>query len=273
MRSLGICLGASTITFVELHNENNKIKKEKIISKAHEGNAKELFLTLLKDINPGSFDRITVTGRKFRENVSLTKITEPEAIEYSLEYLNLNNKEYNILISAGGETTIVYELDGEHKITNVHMGNKCASGTGEFFLQQIRRMNLTPNEAIKLADGEYPHKISGRCSVFCKSDCTHALNIGEKKGAVVAGLCRMISGKMSELLSSVKTKNVIITGGVTKNKIVMENLKNEMDKLLIPEEASYFEALGAALFGLKHETIKYSGIKDVYHEGESSFEF
>ncbi len=231
------------------------------------------FINILREIKPENFDRITVTGRKFRENVTLTTITEPETIEYSLQYLNLDNKEYNVLVSAGGETTIVYVLDEEHRITNVFIGNKCASGTGEFFLQQIRRMDLTPDEAIKLAKGKHAHKIAGRCSVFCKSDCTHALNIGEEKGAVVAGLCKMISGKIIELLSAIKIKNVIITGGVTRNSIVMEYLKEQTDKLLVPEEACYFEALGAALYGLEHETKPFKRIEDVYKEGESSFEF
>ena len=273
MKSLGICLGASTITFVEIENRTNKVNIKNIKLKAHEGDAKKTFLDILSDINPGSFDRITVTGRKIRENVTLTTITEPEAIEYSLDYLNLDNKEYNVLVSAGGETTIVYELDEENKISNVRIGNKCASGTGEFFLQQIRRMNLNPEQAIKAATSKHAHKISGRCSVFCKSDCTHALNRGEEKGAVVAGLCRMMAGKITELLSTIKTKNIILTGGVTKNKIVINQLKDQVDKLLIPEEASYFEALGAALYGLKHETNKFIDISHVYKEGKSSFEF
>lgn len=273
MKSLGICLGASTITFVEIENKTNNININNITSRSHEGDAKKCFLDILSKIKPEAFDRITITGRKFRENVALTTITEPEAIEYSLEFLKLDNKEYNVLVSAGGETTIVYELDEEHKISNVRIGNKCASGTGEFFLQQIRRMNLGPEEAIKLAAGKHAHKISGRCSVFCKSDCTHALNIGEEKGAVVAGLCRMMAGKIIELLSALKIKNIILTGGVTKNTIVIDQLKEQVDKLFIPKEASYFEALGAALYGLKHQTIRFTDVKSVYKEGKSSFEF
>ncbi|OHD10971.1 MAG: hypothetical protein A2Y34_12540 [Spirochaetes bacterium GWC1_27_15] len=273
MKSLGICLGASTITFVEVTNDNNNIKIENIISKAHEGNAKQNFLEILNTVKPENFDRIVVTGRKFRENVNLTTITEPEAIEHSLSYLNLPDGEYNILVSAGGETTIVYELDREHKIKNVRIGNKCASGTGEFFLQQIRRMNLNPDEAIALGENEHPHKISGRCSVFCKSDCTHALNIGEPKGSVVGGLCKMMSSKITELLSNVKQKNIILTGGVAKNKIVVKFLKEQVSKLLIPDQCAYFEALGAALYGLKNQTKTFSGINNIYKEGISSFEF
>jgi predicted CoA-substrate-specific enzyme activase len=274
MRSLGICLGASTISAVELlKDESGNVKIEKIISRSHEGNAKQTFIDILAEIKPETFDRIAVTGRKFRENVNLTQVTEPEAIEYSLEFLNLNNAEYNVLVSAGGESVLVYELDPDHKITQVHMGNKCASGTGEFFLQQIRRMDLSVDEAIKAAKGQHAHKIAGRCSVFCKSDCTHALNIGEPKGAVVAGLCKMISGKICELLSTIEPKNVIITGGISKNSVVVDYLKKEVNKLLVPEQAYYFEALGAALYAFTTETRPFIGLQSVYSTGASSFEF
>jgi len=273
LKSLGICLGASTITFVEAENKNNKITINNIISKIHEGNAKNTFLKTLNDIDPESFDKITITGRKFIENVKLSTITEPEAVEYALDYLNIDKAKYNVLVSAGGETTIVYELDKDNKINKVYIGNKCASGTGEFFLQQIRRMDLNPDEAVKAAKNKHPHKISGRCSVFCKSDCTHALNRGEEKGAVVAGLCKMISGKIIELLSSLNEKNIILTGGVTKNSIVVDYLKDQVNELLIPDEATYFEALGAALYGFKNDTIAFTNIDDVYKEGMSSFEF
>ncbi len=74
----------------------------------------------------------------------------------------------DLLISSGGETQFVYMIDKKGHINAVHSGNKCASGTGEFFLQQVRRMGLTLQEAVEMADRGTPHKIAGRCSVFCK---------------------------------------------------------------------------------------------------------
>ncbi|MDR2693823.1 MAG: fibrobacter succinogenes major paralogous domain-containing protein [Chitinispirillales bacterium] len=52
---------------------------------------------------------------------------------------------YDSYISSGGETQLVYVINSKGGISSVHSGNKCASGTGEFFLQQIRRMGLTAN--------------------------------------------------------------------------------------------------------------------------------
>ena len=88
---------------------------------------------------------------------------------------------------------MVYALDRSGRIANVITGNKCASGTGEFFLQQLRRMDISLDEAAKWAAVEEVHHVSGRCSVFCKSDCTHATNKGIPKSQVTAGLCKMMA--------------------------------------------------------------------------------
>jgi len=153
--------------------------------------------------------------------------------------------------SLGAETFLVYSLDNNGHIVNVNSKNKCAAGTGEFFLQQIKRMNLTIDEATNIDSNITPYKVSGRCSVFCKSDCTHALNIGIKKERVSSGLALMIAEKIIELLPHSSTSSVLLVGGITKNKLVIKHLANQYKNIIIPKEASYFEALGAAIYGIK----------------------
>ena len=149
-KAFGICLGASTITAVELIKENSGLKTGRVLRKHHEGNPKDEFVRLIKELNPGD-SPVLVTGRKFREFVNIPSITEPEATEYALSHVAKNNETYDCLVSAGGETFMVYTLDAKARITGVHTGNKCASGTGEFFLQQIKRMNLELEEAVALS--------------------------------------------------------------------------------------------------------------------------
>ncbi|HPI38926.1 MAG TPA: BadF/BadG/BcrA/BcrD ATPase family protein, partial [Ignavibacteriaceae bacterium] len=146
-------------------------------------------------------------------------------MELSLEYLQSNA---DLVISAGGENFVVYLLDKNKKIAKAVTGNKCASGTGEFFLQQIKRMNLPIEEAIELGVSGSPYSISGRCSVFCKSDCTHALNKGVSKNNVVAGLSRMMAQKIIELTSKIPHKNALLIGGVSRNKAVLKFLRENL---------------------------------------------
>ena len=201
MKTLGICIGASTISVVGL--EDGADKKKVILQESvfHDGDSKGELLKLLKKIDEtkvkiDSFDRFAVTGRKFRKFVSLTSITEPEATEYAIDELIEDKDKYNAIVSAGGETIMVYELK-KGQIFNVFTGNKCASGTGKFFLQQLGRMALTIDDLKDEYSEDEIYEISGRCSVFCKSDCTHALNKGIPKGNVVSGLCKMMSIKIT----------------------------------------------------------------------------
>lgn len=248
MRSLGICIGASTVSFVETEQKQDGVKVTSLRSIVHEGNPKKILSEELS--NTGDNISVTVTGRKFKHLVNAHVISEPEAIEKAFKHLELTGK-YDTIASLGGENFIVYCLNRNGSIDSVLTGNKCASGTGEFFLQQIGRMNLSMAEAIEMSRHDDYYKVSGRCSVFCKSDCTHALNKGIDKGLVVAGLCKMIADKTIELLSKQSSKRVMAIGGVSQNHSVINFIRQEYSELYIPKEASYFEALGASLIGIE----------------------
>jgi predicted CoA-substrate-specific enzyme activase len=167
---------------------------------------------------------------------------------------------------------MVYVLDRAGRISNVITGNKCASGTGEFFLQQLRRMNVSLEEAARWAAVESPHHVSGRCSVFCKSDCTHATNKGIPKSKVTAGLCKMMANKIMELLKKVERRNLMVTGGTALNGMMIEYLKQDIPGLIVPDEAPYFEALGAAIWAFEHDTGPYPGLEDLFHSELSAFD-
>jgi predicted CoA-substrate-specific enzyme activase len=283
IKSLGICLGASTISLVQLEMEqNHRISGSPqqdlqpiLIDYAlypHEGDPKQTLIKAFEQLELNSFDRIAATGRKFRNFVNLTSISEPEAVEYAYQYIKPSDIACPAVISAGGETFMVYVLDRSGRISNVITGNKCASGTGEFFLQQLRRMNVSLDEAAQWASVESPHHVSGRCSVFCKSDCTHATNKGIPKSQVTAGLCKMMANKILELLKKVERRNLMVTGGTARNRMMIEYLRQEIPGLIVPNEAPYFEALGAGLWALENETAPYQGQAKLFHLEAAAFD-
>lgn len=279
MHSLGICSGAATITLVDIEKNDNGTIINKVISKSHEGNPRDILKELLKSVNLKKFNSISATGRGFKELLNLSKIPEPLAVEHALKYTYTNTKHtkkerYNAIISAGSETFIVYKLDSTGRIIGVQTGNKCASGTGEFFIQQIKRMDVSIDEAVKYAQNEEPYNVSGRCSVFCKSDCTHATNKGIPKGRVINGLCKMIAEKILELIKDIPKKDIMIVGGVTKNKVVIDYLKKKITNLVVPKEATYFEALGASLWAMENRTVSLTDIDQLFSQkNKSQFDF
>ncbi|MGD8991778.1 MAG: acyl-CoA dehydratase activase [Desulfobacterales bacterium] len=283
IKSLGICLGASTVsiallTRAPLHPEDRvpAVQTKPLLVESalypHEGDPKRTLLKAFEELDLGVFDRIAATGRKFRKFVNLTSISEPEAVEHAYQYVKPAGVDCPAIISAGGETFMVYVLDGSGRISNVITGNKCASGTGEFFLQQLRRMNVSLEEAAQWASVESPHDVSGRCSVFCKSDCTHATNKGVPKSQVTAGLCKMMANKILELLKKVERRNLLLTGGTARNHMMVDYLKQDIPGLIVPDEAPYFEALGAALWALENETAAVEGEANLFRSEITSFD-
>jgi len=274
-RGVGICLGASTFSLVEVEESAGGRRISQIHVEEHEGDPKGTLARVLgaRDLT-GRY--VAVTGRKFREVTTIPSIIEPEATEIAYAFTKDGGQRVDAIVSAGGESFIVYELDDAGKIARISSGNKCASGTGEFFLQQIRRMNIGIDEAVSLARTSVkPHQLSGRCSVFCKSDCTHALNKGEPIADVAAGLARMIASKIRELLVKIQARKVLVVGGTSRNEAVLDFLRKDkdIDEVRVIPEAPYFEALGAALWALDKKQATVPANEDLFRESTSSFEF
>lgn len=276
MKSLGICIGASTISSVgvefapgEEHAGGFRILE--VITRLHDGNPRESLVEMLRGIDLGQYNSAAVTGRKFRGLTNLTSISEPEAVETALLHIYPRGLPLTAVLSAGGENFLVYVLGKDRRITSVQTGNKCASGTGEFFLQQIGRLKISLTDAMLHAANEVPFKVSGRCSVFCKSDCTHATNKGVPRERVVAGLCRMMAGKVFEILKHLPRKDIMVIGGVSRNTVMMECLREGIENLVLPEEAPYCEALGCAIWAAGNKTAPVCLENLFRREAESFF--
>jgi len=273
VESLGICLGASTISCVRLRKTPQGIETLWARNQPHGGNPRQSLTEILGKVADINDLRIGATGRKFRNHLALSTISEPEAVELAYSHILPPGHPCQVIVSAGGETFMVYHLDEEGKIQDIHTGNKCASGTGEFFLQQLDRMGLSLDEVSGMEPPDTMYKLSGRCSVFCKSDCTHALNKGVSKHQVVAGLTHMMAGKIIGLLKKLPKTSVMLIGGCVHNHAMLHYLRKEIDDLYIPREAPCFEALGAALWALDNETVPFRDLDHIFTDQRSTLSF
>ena len=258
---------------VLVSRENETFSVLKTISISHEGNPASAILSAIEKFESLEDVRIATSGRKFRHLLDLPSISEPQALESALSFTDLVKNGYRTIVSAGGETFMAYLLDADGKVETVHTGNKCASGTGEFLVQQLGRMGLDLNAMAELDENMPAHKVSGRCSVFCKSDCTHALNKGIEKDSVVAGLARMMAGKCIELLRKLPSDKVALIGSCSLNKFMVRELRKKLPDLAVPEQAYVMEALGAAIWGADNGKTHTGNFSSVIRKGTTSFTF
>ncbi|MBN1761413.1 MAG: hypothetical protein JW863_24025, partial [Chitinispirillaceae bacterium] len=255
MKTIGICFGTSTIQVVEIDHSGARKSVSMRRRIVHDGDPAGVLKTFITSCKVADIDRIAITGREFRNSVALTSISEPQAVESALAAIYGDGGCPDALVSSGAETQLVYRLTNKCGIGAVYSGNKCASGGGEFFLQQIGRIGVTLEEAGMFAAQGKPYKIAGRCSVFCKSDCTHAMNKGEPRANIIAGLCRMMADKIADLIKDKSCRRLAVVGGGSLNTTMVTMLRERFDTVEIPDMADCFEAYGAALWAAENECL------------------
>jgi len=243
-KTIGIDIGSTTLKLC-LVSQNDGVEHAIL---PHEGDLPGTLARLLDSLAIAAPVRGMVTGTEGRHRIELPDVIAAVAIESGLDALRL---EPRAVVSMGGEDLVVYVLDDRGRIVNTYSGNKCASGTGEFLRQQLGRMNLALEDIQSVCEGARVHRLSTRCSVFMKSDCTHRLNKGEaSKGDIALSLSKVMADKVAEFLTKAKISSgrVVLIGGVTRNRYLVDFIRESRPgiEFILPQEAVCFEAFGAA---------------------------
>ena len=233
---MGINIGALSVKVVALRPDGRTVNVA-----SHQGRPLEVLEKTLSQLEFAGAEFFSVSGQRGH-------ISELAAIQRALQEVGT---EFDAVASLGGESFLVYSLTAG-KITNVVSHNKCAAGSGEFFVQQISRMGLSIDDAIELSFTGKVVPLASRCSVHCKSDITHKLNRHE---ATAADILRTLHDSMANKVIALLEKRqgalrrVLLIGGVTRNAAMLSALREKLSgtELVVLAESPWFEAWGAAL--------------------------
>lgn len=241
MSCIGINLGALTVKLVALRGD-----AATALVAAHQGRPLEVLDRLLA--TPRFAD-----GEYFAVSGALGEVTEVAAIQRALR---ATGESFDAVAALGGESFLVYALAGG-RIVHVLSHNKCAAGSGEFFVQQIGRMGLGLEEAIRRSAAGRVVPLAARCSVHCKSDITHKLNRHEAAPEdILHTLHDTMAGKVNALLEKTPgaLRRVLLIGGVARNAALLAALraKRPGTEFVVRPESPWFEAWGCALLARDH---------------------
>ncbi|MDO8546344.1 MAG: BadF/BadG/BcrA/BcrD ATPase family protein, partial [Nitrospirales bacterium] len=236
MSHVGVNIGALTVKVAAVRGD---ARTAKVV--AHQGRPLQVLREVLAGPEFADAESFGVSGQ-------LGHITEVAAIQRALSEVEGT---FDAVASLGGESFLVYLLV-EGKITHVLSHNKCAAGSGEFFVQQIVRMGLDMDEAIRLSFSGKVVPLASRCSVHCKSDITHKLNRNEATPEdILHTLHDSMSNKVIALLEKGmrELKRVLLIGGVTRNEAMLAALRDKLPatEFVVLPESPWFEAWGSAL--------------------------
>ena len=214
----------------------------------HNGDPRTTLADLLESTRPDGPVKRIITGASTRAYLDLPYRTETECIERTLEKEGLRP---DLVLSLGGESFTVYTIKGG-RIRTVSTSSKCAAGTGEFVVQQFARMGFTLEQGLAACARGTPVTLASRCSVHCKSDATHKLNVGEcSREDIALSLVRDLAGKVGKMVELARwpSKIVLLTGGIVHNqpfRAALGRILSASELLTLPQ-SPYLEAFGAAI--------------------------
>lgn len=157
------------------------------------------------------------------------------------------------VLDMGGQDTKAIHVAPSGEIVDFCMNDKCAAGTGRFLAAAAVALDLPLTELGPTAlKGERAVKISTTCTVFAESEVLSWLGKGKKIEDILLGVHESIAARSIGLLRRVGTEpEVTFTGGVTKNRAMVETLNRRLGLCVnVSDESHFIGAIGAALFAL-----------------------
>ena len=240
---LGVDVGSTTTKMVLM--ENNEIVWYKIedVGVVIE---EDVLSKMIKEVEQNyPIDKIIATGYG-RHKISFADKVVPEVIALG-KGANYFFNDADGVIDIGGQDTKVLKIDKNGKVVDFILSDKCAAGTGKFLEKALDILKIDRNEINKYKSDNVA-KISSMCAVFAESEIISLLSKKVPKEEILMGVYESIINRVIPMTNRLKIQNIVFSGGVAKNKVLVEMFEKKLNKkLLIPEEPQIVCCVGAIL--------------------------
>lgn len=275
---IGLDIGSTTIKMIALNHKGDILFKDYM---RHFSSIKETVVSMFKKASKVlKAERVTIVvtgsgGFSIAKKLGLQFVQEVVACTKAVEEYIPHT---DVAIELGGEDAKITYFS---QIVEQRMNGTCAGGTGSFIDQMatLLRTNASGlNELAKHYENIYP--IASRCGVFAKSDVQPLLNDGAKREDVAVSVLQAVVNQIIAGLSQGKniTGNVALLGGpLAFLSELRERFKKTLDlsddTMIVPEDAEYFVAKGAAISTSGADVIPFNvlsnDINQLNYNGEN----
>jgi (R)-2-hydroxyacyl-CoA dehydratese activating ATPase len=252
MIGCGIDIGSRTTKLILYDSAKRKIVKSAIIDSKLDSTSvvRQLFNQALKEAHCAKSDikKVITTGYG-RELIPFANetITEITCHARGVHYLLPNTR---TIIEIGGQDSKVTKLDGNGKVQEFIMNDRCAAGTGRFLESVAKLLDMKISKIGSLAmKSKKPANISSMCVVFAESEIIGLLSRRTARSDIVAGILKSLATRVLALTGRNLTEPIVFTGGVALIPGMGSALKQECKKgITVAPTPLFTGALGAALF-------------------------
>jgi len=259
MLSIGMDLGNSSVK-VAVISEEKEIKYKKY--KFHYGKPISVLMDILLEVSHIFADEKISYGAATGVNAALLpgefmRFSDIPAIEMGLKTLC---PDVRSAIEIGSQNGRFLRNLSKNSVPIFSVNEGCAGGTGSFFEDQMYRLGLNIEDYSNLVEKATSiPRLSGRCSVFAKTDIIHRQQEGVSTEDILLGLCyaTIRNFKATIIKNMPVEKPLALCGGITLNKAVIRAVKDifelSEEELFVSEDTVYIQAIGAAAIALEQE--------------------
>ncbi|MDR1778013.1 MAG: acyl-CoA dehydratase activase-related protein [Desulfovibrio sp.] len=259
---IGLDIGSTTVKAVVLGADGSILFKKYL---RHFSEVRERAASMLAEIAESFPDcpwNMSVSGSGAISLSQELNIPFTQEVLASGECIRKFIPDADVVIELGGEDAKLTFLSGG---LDQRMNETCAGGTGAFIDQMAAFLQTDPAglDELALKHGTvYP--IASRCGVFAKTDVLPLLNEGCSRENIAASIMQAVVIQTVSGLArgrSIRGKVVFLGGPLTFLKSLRDAFEatlKDVSRFVLPENAQYFVAMGAALHASQGRVQKTS---------------
>jgi benzoyl-CoA reductase subunit D len=154
------------------------------------------------------------------------------------------------VIDVGAEEGRGIRCEGNGKVVDFVINEKCAAGAGAFIEAMARALELKLEEMGELSlQSTKAVPMNAQCVVFAESEVVSLVHAKMPKADIVRAVHDAIASRIISMVRRVGVeKEVILIGGMAQNIGFVDSLRRGLEmEIVVPEEPEFVGALGAAL--------------------------
>lgn len=255
MSILGIDLGSRAVKIA--HFSNDEMKFDVISTmKFYRDNShmkNEEIVVNLDSLGIENISHIISTGYG-RNNIKVsgaTVINELKAHTYGAVY-QTGLKDFT-LVDIGGQDFKIIKVE-KGIMVDMILNDKCAASSGRYLENMANIIEVKLEELTTYYKN--PVELNNTCAVFGETELIGKIAEGYSIKELSAGINYSLYKRIKPQIKKLKSDTIVLTGGVAKNLAVVEYLKLDFGKVIVPKNPQLNGAIGCVYLGLLKERKK-----------------
>ncbi|HHV28758.1 acyl-CoA dehydratase activase [Acetivibrio mesophilus] len=253
MRVLGIDLGSRAVKLAVFEDGNfsdSMVYDTASFYRDFCSNVNQKISIDFEKLGVGCFDNVVSTGYG-RNNVNVenaTVILELKAHTFGAVW-QTGLEDFTLLDIGGQDSKVISVRNG--KMVDMVLNDKCAASCGRYLENMANVLGIGIEELAGYY--ENPVELNSTCAVFGESELIGKISEGYSIKAMAAGVNHSLFRRIKPIIERFPHENLVVCGGVARNKALLEYIKSELDfkRIVTPKRPQLNGAIGCCAFKIR----------------------